>query len=125
MIVFGLLFSFGFYAHSYLLSSKGAQLPFSLLKVYSFNALFSLILCYLLYLLSGFKNLKDQLGLIYLAALIVKSVLLFALFSPVFVEQETVSFPIRISLIIPHFLFLFVEVYLVAKILENIDTVKE
>lgn len=121
LAVFCLLFCCGFYLHSYILGKEANALNFSLVKVYSFHAIFSFLLCCLIYLLSGSKTWRDQLGFIYLAVLIVKVAFFAMMFGPALFEQEMVSDAEKFAFIIPLFLFLVAEVYFIAKTLAKID----
>lgn len=117
-IAFALLGFLGFTTHKFYTEEHQISLPFSLLKVYVFFAVFSLIICLLLNILSTVKKKENQIGLFYLASILLKLPIFGATFySSIF--KITLSINQRLSLIIPMMVFLAVEVFFVAKILSK------
>lgn len=99
-------------------NSQVQDLNFSLSKVYMFFTISSFVICALFQLGSIFKKVKEQLGFIYLAAVVVKLVVFGIVFyDSVFVEPLTMKS--RISLLIPLFSLLFFEVFFISKILNQ------
>ena len=94
------------------------SLTYSLKNVYMFFAVSSFIICTLFKLGSGNKKIKDQLGFIYLAAVVVK----LAFFGVIFYDSvftEPLTMKLRISLLIPLFSLLIFEVFFISKILNQ------
>ncbi|APY08511.1 hypothetical protein BWZ20_09450 [Winogradskyella sp. J14-2] len=104
--------------HNNFIEEKNIFLPFSLKKVYLFFVLFSLLICFLFKVGSVINKIKEQLGFIYLGTIIFK----ITVFTAVFYESVftiNLTNPQRIALIIPMAIFLFIEVFFVAKILNK------
>ncbi len=119
-IVFALLGFLGFTIHNFYIEEHQISLSFSLLKVYVFFAVFSLIICLLLNFLSAVKKMKNQIGLFYLASIFLKLPIFGATFyNSVF--KITLDINQRLSLVIPMMVFLVVEVFFIAKILSKKD----
>lgn len=104
--------------HNNFIEEKNIFLPFSLKKVYLFFVLFSLVICFLFKIGSVINKIKEQLGFIYLGAIIFKITVFAVIFyKSVFAVDLTNAQ--RIALIIPMAIFLFIEVFFVAKILNK------
>ncbi|TXD83931.1 hypothetical protein ESY86_07770 [Subsaximicrobium wynnwilliamsii] len=87
------------------------------LSVNAFFALTSYVICVLFDVLSGKKILKQQLGYAYLPTLFVKVGLFYLLFKNSIFELANLTLIERLNLLIPLFLFLILEVILMARIL--------
>jgi len=118
VIAFALLGFLGFTTHNFYTEEYQINLPFSLLKVYVFFAVFSLIICLLLNILSTVKKMENQIGLYYLASIFLKLPIFGATFyNSIF--KITLNTNQRLSLVIPMMVFLAVEVFFIAKILSK------
>lgn len=118
VIAFALLGFLGFTTHNFYTEECRINLPFSLLKVYVFFAVFSLIICLLLNILSTVKKMENQIGLYYLASIFLKLPIFGATFyNSIF--KITLNTNQRLSLVIPMMVFLAVEVFFIAKILSK------
>ena len=118
VIAFALLGFLGFITHNFYTEEYQINLPFSLLKVYVFFAVFSLIICLLLNILSTVKKMENQIGLYYLASIFLKLPIFGATFyNSIF--KITLNTNQRLSLVIPMMVFLAVEVFFIAKILSK------
>lgn len=118
VIAFALLGFLGFTTHNFYTEEYRINLPFSLLKVYVFFAVFSLIICLLLNILSTVKKMENQIGLYYLASIFLKLPIFGATFyNSIF--KITLNTNQRLSLVIPMMVFLAVEVFFIAKILSK------
>ncbi|MAB48756.1 MAG: hypothetical protein CMC05_09010 [Flavobacteriaceae bacterium] len=104
--------------HNNFIEEKNISLPFSLKKVYLFFVLFSLVICFLFKVGSVINKIKEQLGFIYLGTIIFK-IIVFAVIFYKSVFEVDLSNAQRIALIIPMAIFLFIEVFFVAKILNK------
>lgn len=87
------------------------------LSVNVFFALSSYAICVIFELLSGKKQFIQQLGYAYLPTLFVKLALFYLLFENTIFELVKLTTIERLNLLIPLFLFLILEVILMAKIL--------
>lgn len=117
--VFAILFFIGFYSHQYFIDKNQVDLIFSLKKVYLFHAVFSLIICVKFYLMSLNEKLSQQLGFIYLVALVLKIIVFCAVFYNPILTTESLPKSNSISLLIPIAIFLIAEVSFVANILNR------
>lgn len=117
-VVFAFAGVLSYLIHTNFIAEKNITLPFSLKKVYLFFVLFSLFICSLFKIGSVINKIKEQLGFIYLGTIIFK----ITVFAVVFYESIfaiDLANPQRIALIIPMAIFLFIEVFFVAKILNK------
>lgn len=119
LLVIGFLFFLGLEIHSYFIEEQNFRLGFSLKKLYSFHAIFTLVVLVKFNILSGFKKVSEQLGFIYLGVLILKIIFFCIVFyNPVFTSEKLTQIE-RISLLIPMVIFLISEVYFVSKLIQK------
>lgn len=114
LISVALLFAVSYFTHSKL---NNADLSFSLLDVYLFHA----IAVVLIYAVIEFvaENLPSQAGYMYLMLMCFKIGFFLLIFqTPVF-ENDDLSRPERIALVVPLFIFLLAEGIAVAKLLNS------
>ena len=117
--IFFCTFLISYSLHEYLLELQEIILPFSLKKVYLFHLGFSMIICINFIALSSIEKVFDQLGYIYLGTILLKLIIFIAIFYKSIFTEETLPFITRISLLIPMFIFLFIEAIIIAKILKK------
>ena len=125
LLVFGLLFALGTSAHMYIIGYHNFSIGFSLDHVYLFHAVYSFLLCSILFLLCMLKKWQDQLGFFYLGALAFKLIFFMIIFSNNLFGQTQLNGAERLSLMVPVFVFLIPEVYFIAKILSKIELVNK
>ena len=118
-LLFSALLFGGYYIHSFLLKDNNSLFPFSLLKVYSFHAIISLLTCILIEMFSRQPKQHDQLGFIYLGALVFKIILFCIMFNKVLFSDQNLSTFQSVSMLIPLALFLVTEVYFIIQILNR------
>ena len=118
ILVFASVGVLSYLLHNNFIEEKNISLPFSLKKVYLFFVFFSLVICYLFKIGSVINKIKEQLGFIYLGTIIFK-ITVFAVIFYKSVFEVDLSNAQRIALIIPMAIFLFIEVFFVAKILNK------
>lgn len=117
--IFFTLFLLSLTLHKNYIDDKGFVLSFSLVKVYLFHLVFSLLICINFKLLSTVNKIYNQLGFIYFAVLTIKIILFCVIFyQSVFTIVKLPNIA-RISLVIPMILFLSVEVFFIVKILNK------
>lgn len=116
---FVLLFFLGKYIHSEILESLKIQPIFSLTNVYIFHAAFTFFVCVLFSFLAEKNKWFDQLGLIYLVVLVIKIALFFIVFYKSIFSAGEIPKADSISLLIPIAIFVTVEVYFIAGILNR------
>lgn len=118
ILVFASVGVLSYLLHNNFIEEKNISLPFSLKKVYLFFVLFSLVICSLFEIGSVINKIKEQLGFIYLGTIIFKiTVFAVVFYQSIFAIDLTNAQ--RIALIIPMAIFLFIEVFFVAKILNK------
>ncbi|TYB74222.1 hypothetical protein ES677_04910 [Bizionia gelidisalsuginis] len=108
------LFALAFSLHSYLTTS---ELSFSLLKVYSFHAIASVLVYVAIELLA--TTLPNQAGYGYLMMMFFKIGIFVLMFQESVFSKESLSQPERIGLVVPLFLFLMAEAIGVGKLLNS------
>lgn len=119
LLVFVVLYFVGFYLHQNILTNLDENVSFSLQKLYLFHAGFSILICVNFQLLSNVNKISEQLGFIYLGALLFKILLFSATFYTAIISEENLTTISKISLLIPTFIFLLTEVVFVSKILNR------
>ncbi len=115
ILVFLIVGFFGYYLHHYM-ANLSSQFSLLLKQVYIFHATFSLVVCIGFQIVSKIKSIAHQLGFIYIGFFVLKIFLFSILFySQLF--EESLTKQQSGSLLIPVFLFLFLEVYFISKII--------
>ena len=117
ILVFGTLFSGGYFLHGYVLKTKGIDLPFSLLDAYIFHAVFSFCICLFFKIASYRSKVFEQLGYIYLVSVLIKLFFFTALYKNSLFGDPGISTLESFQLLMPLFVFLPFEVYFISKIL--------
>ncbi|MFD2551558.1 DUF6168 family protein [Bizionia sediminis] len=114
LILFAALFAVSYTLHSYL---SAIELSFSLFYVYLFHAIAATIVYVSVELVA--ENLPTQAGNAYLVLMCFKLGLFLLIFrEPVF-ENDALTMPERIALVIPLFVFLLTEAIAVGKLLNS------
>jgi len=119
VLIFSALLLIGHSLHSSILVNRTILLPFSLLKVYWFHAILSLLICLVIEVFSWWKKYHDQLGFIYLAAFVVKIIVFSIVFNKVLFSDQSLSKTHSFTLLIPLAIFLIAEVYFITQILNR------
>ncbi|XCF06541.1 DUF6168 family protein [Tamlana crocina] len=108
-----LLFAVAFSVHNYFVAIQS----FSLLQVYLFHAVASLVIYVSVELISDVR--PNQAGYVYLTFTLVKLGLFVLIFKNEVFENEVLTKSERIALVVPLFLFLTAEAVGVSKLLNN------
>ena len=119
VLIFSILFVVGYKLQTLLTEDKTMLLPFSLISVYWFHAIISLLICVVIDLFSRQLKYHDQLGFIYLGALVFKILSFSIVFNKVLFGEHILSKSESISLLIPLAIFLVTEVYFITQILNS------
>jgi hypothetical protein len=109
----------GYKLQTLLIEDKTTLLPFSLVSVYWFHAIISLLICVVIDLFSRKLKYHNQLGFIYLGALVFKILVFSIVFNKVLFGEHVLSNSESISLLIPLAIFLVTEVYFITQILNR------
>ena len=115
VVIVAIAFITVFFTHQYVLESKELILSFSLLKMYLFHAIASIIVYVAIEIVA--ERLPSQAGYAFLAAVFLKIGFFILLFSAVIFPEVTLPKFQRVSLIIPLFLFLIIEAIFASKLL--------
>lgn len=115
----------GYQLHGYVLGLNSISLSFSLWKVYLFHFCFSWAICVLFELLSSQDKLQQQLGFLYLGTIFLKFTLFSAVFSSQVFAKESLPNTAVLSMLVPLFLFLFLEVFYLSKLLQKTEDKKK
>lgn len=112
-----ILFLVSYSAHDYVLTLKEIKLPYSLLSIYIFHVIATIIIYVSLEFLAD--NLPNEAGYGYLAFMLLKIGFFLLIFQDtVFGEDKLVKLE-KVSLVIPLFIFLATEAIVVSKLLNN------
>jgi hypothetical protein len=114
-VLFGIAFSF----HCYIIETYNTPLRFSLFQIYVFHCIVSLIISIGILQLSNSVKWSAQLGFIYIFTFLFKFMLFAIAFKNSVFEIEKLTKIESLNLLIPVFLFLFLEVYFIVKILNK------
>ncbi|TYB78786.1 DUF6168 family protein [Bizionia myxarmorum] len=114
LITLTLLFAVSYFTHSKLIST---DLSFSLFHVYLFHA----IAVFIIYVAIEFiaELIPTQAGYMYLMLMCFKIGFFLLIFQNAIFENDNLSQPERIALVVPLFIFLLTEGIAVAKLLNN------
>jgi len=112
-----LVFVVVFFAHQYVLDSKQLVLSYSLLNVYLFNAIASIIIYGCIELVA--EKLPSQAGYAFLACVFLKIGFFVVIFQATVFSEVRLELFQRLSLMIPFFLFIVIEAVGVAKLLNS------
>jgi len=115
--IIALVFIVVFFTHKYVLDSKQLVLSYSLLNVYLFNAIASIIIYGCVELVA--EKLPSQAGYAFLACVFLKIGFFVVLFQATVFSEVRLEMFQRLSLMIPFFLFIVIEAVGVAKLLNS------
>jgi hypothetical protein len=117
--VFTTLFFIVCLSQKYILNQADLNLKYNYWNTNLFFYLVSFIICVHFLFLSEIKSIQTQLGYIYLPTLFIKGGLFYIIFKPSISQLEFFSTSERLNLLIPFLLFLSIEVFFIAKILNK------
>ena len=112
-------FAVVFFAHDYSLNMKNLYLSYSLLNVYLFNIIASVLIYISIEVLA--EKLPSQAGYGFLACVFLKIGFFVMLFQDTVFSEVRLELYQRLSLIIPFFLFIIIESIAIAKLLNSKD----
>jgi len=112
-----LVFVVVFFTHQYILDSKKLVLSYSLLGIYLFNAIASIIIYGCIELVA--EKLPSQAGYAFLACVFLKIGFFVVLFQATIFPEVKLEVFQRLSLMVPFFLFVIIEAVGVAKLLNS------
>lgn len=119
LLTFIVLYIVSTYFHNLILDNNDITLPFSIERLYLFLTGYSILICFNLQLFTKIPKIADRIGFIYLGTSLIKIVLFLVVFHPPIILQESLVLPTKLSLLVPIFIFLIMEVFFVTKILNR------
>lgn len=122
--IFVLLYLAQYFIHANILNKFAIQSPIDLKSLYTFHVVFTFLLSIAFLYLSKTKKFKDQLGFLYLVALVLKIFLFCIVFNKVIFSNASFSTNEGSNLLTVIILPLFFEVFFISKILKDLDAVK-
>jgi len=117
LLIVVVVFIVMFFTHQYTLDNKQLVLSYSLLNVYLFNAIASIIIYGCIELVA--EKLPSQAGYAFLTCVFLKIGLFIVLFQATVFSEVKLELFQRLSLMIPFFLFIVIEAVGVAKLLNS------
>lgn len=117
-ILLTILFLISYFPHRQIINSP-EQLSYSLLSVYLFHFIAAIIVYLVIELVANY--LPTQAGYAYLASIFLKIGFFVLIFKAPIFDNDNLSQPERISLVVPLFLFLITEAIGVSKLLNNLN----
>jgi hypothetical protein len=118
---FTVLFLVVQFSQEFILNQLNSTVRFKLWNVNLFFAIASLIICLHFLIFSSIKNLKPQLGFIYLPTLFIKGIIFFVAFRSSIFGLDSLTTAERLNLLIPFLLFLGLEVFFIVKIIRKTE----
>jgi len=118
LISFGLLFAI-VYGVQYYFCANEACIRYNFFMTSLFFAGSSAVICLALLFLDTKEKFKPQLGFIYLPTLFIKGLLFYVLFQNAVFSLVKFTLEERLNLLIPLFVFLALEVYFAAKVINK------
>lgn len=118
-IGFSFLFATSYTIHVSGLKDLNIKLNVPLFSIYLFHFIVSLFICVSFAILETTKKWSNQLGFVYLFTFMIKLMLFAIVFKNSVFKVESLSKIEGFNLLIPVFLFLFLEVYFIARILSK------
>lgn len=117
LVVACLVFAITFFIHDYSLNMKNLYLSYSLLIVYLFNFIASVLIYTSIEVLA--EKLPSQAGYGFLACVFLKIGFFVVLFQDTVFSEVRLELYQRLSLIVPFFLFIIIESIAIAKLLNS------
>ncbi|OIQ23537.1 DUF6168 family protein [Lacinutrix sp. MedPE-SW] len=118
---FSILFGLAFTIQNQIITTFKIELGFSVLAIYSFHSIASFLICATILILSKAPKWQPQLGFVYIFSFVLKFLFFAAVFKESIFKAENLSKTESLNLLIPLGIFLFLEVYFIAKILNQKD----
>ncbi len=117
ILVIVILFTIGFFINDFILEKQAANLSFSLISVYLFNAISSIIIYTALEVVINY--LPNEAGYLYLGMLLMKFGAFILIYQDAIFSESGLTKPEKASTIIPIFIFLIFETISVSRLLNN------
>lgn len=116
-IVVVVLAALGFFINNYFIENNDVSLSFSLLSVYAFNLIASLVIYTAVEIVISY--LPNETGYLYLGLMLVKFGVFILLYQDSIFSETGLTKPEKVSILLPVLTFLLVEAIGVSKLLNN------
>lgn len=116
-IVVAVLAALGFFINNYFIEKNAVSLSFSLLSVYVFNLIASLVIYTAVEVVINY--LPNETGYLYLGLMLVKFGVFILLYQDSIFSETGLTKPEKVSILLPILTFLLVEAIGVSKLLNN------
>lgn len=118
-LVFSLLFVASYNLHQYILEKKTIHLRFDIQSMYLFFGITSFVISLIFLILNSIQKTREQLGFLYLSTMFLKIVLFVVVFYNSIIRIPNLSKTESLNILIPLFLFLFLEGCFVVRLLQQ------
>ncbi|MDE1205373.1 DUF6168 family protein [Tenacibaculum larymnensis] len=116
-VVVVVLATLGFFINNYFIEKNAVSLSFSLLSVYTFNLVASLVIYIAVEIVISY--LPNETGYLYLGLMLVKFGVFILLYQDSIFSETGLTKPEKVSILLPILIFLLVEAIGVSKLLNN------
>ncbi|WP_440120253.1 DUF6168 family protein [Tenacibaculum sp. Ill] len=116
-VVVVVLATLGFFINNYFIEKNAVSLSFSLLSVYTFNLVASLVIYIAVEIVISY--LPNETGYLYLGLMLVKFGVFILLYQDSIFSETGLTKPEKVSILLPILTFLLVEAIGVSKLLNN------
>lgn len=117
IVVFSVVFAISYSLQQFWLNNSLDQQRLPLHSIYWFHFIASLFICMVFAFLAKTKKWQQQLGFVYMFSFVTKLMLFALVFQKTIFQLENLSKFESLNLLIPVFIFLFLEVFFLSKIL--------
>ncbi|WP_370390361.1 DUF6168 family protein [uncultured Winogradskyella sp.] len=111
LILFVVILALLFVLQPYVLPQQDLRLDFPTTNIFIFNVVFTLILLLLLTYIAQKETVKDNLGFLYLASVLVKPIVFIVVFRGLFFNEKPITQMEAIVMLLPILISLFFEVF--------------
>lgn len=119
LISFIVLYLIALSLHQYILEVNIVDNRFQLKPVYFFFAIASFLICVVFKSFTFFEKTREQLGFLYLFTIFIKILVFVILFYKSIISFPNITKTESLNILIPLFIFLFLEVFFISRILNN------
>lgn len=118
LLAFVMLFVLAYSISNYINNSLKIELRYPIFKVYFFHFIWSFIISSGFLMLSKVKKWDSQLGFVYIFTMVTKFLFFAVIFKKTVFNIDSLTKTESLNLLIPLFLFLFLEVYFITNTLK-------
>lgn len=119
LLTFLVLFVVSYNMHQYIIDKNTIHLRFAIQPIYLFFVLTSLAISLTFLVLNSIQKTREQLGFLYLGTMFLKIMLFVFVFYNSIIKIPSLSKTESLNVLIPLFIFLFLEGYFVVRLLQQ------